>query len=184
MKENRKLFWVEALKGGTIIGLVSVAFDLLTRGVAEQATLATVLGYASTVITILLIFALVRKFAASHSASVGFAYGRGVGYVVAMMAFAGVIAGFYTAILTNFFIREEVLASVDAIIVDMQDMLPAESFESTYDLMRASVLNPLFLTISSVLSNTFLGVLVGLFVSLLTRRQPDIFAPEEAVNDN
>ncbi len=184
MNESRKNFWFEALKGGTLVGIVMVAFELLAHGVGERTTLVSILGFASTVVTILLVFGLMRKFASQHSAANGFTYGRGVGFVVAMMIFAGIIAGVYTSVMANFFIREELLASVDMMMVDMQDLLPAEEFESTYQMMRASVVNPLMLTFSSVLSNVFFGLLMGLCLSLLTRRQPDIFAPEENSNNN
>lgn len=176
MNERRKNFWIEALKGGTLIGLVMVAFSIVLQFTGESTTLASVLNVASTVVTILLAFGLTRKFATQHSAEEGFSFGRAVGFVVAMMLFVGVISGVYSAVMANFFIREEVLASVDLIMADMQDLLPAEEFNSTYQLMRASVINPFILTLSSVISNAFLGLLVGLCVGVLTRRQPDIFA--------
>lgn len=184
MNESRKNFWFEALKGGTLVGIVTVAFSLVLQFVGEKTTLVSIINFASTVVTILLVFGLMRKFATQHSAAEGFTYGRGVGFVVAMMLFVGVISGVYSAIMANFFIREEVLASVDMVMADMQDLLPAEEFESTYQMMRASVVNPLLLTVSSVLSNAFFGLLMGLCLSLLTRRQPDIFAPEQNNNEN
>ena len=184
MNESRKNFWFEALKGGTLIGLVTVAFSIVLQFAGERVTLASILNVASVVVTILLAFGLTRKFATTPSAEEGFSFGRAVGFVVAMMLFAGVISGVYSAVMANFFIREEVLASVDMVMADMQDLLPAEEFESTYQLMRASVVNPLLLTVSSVLSNAFFGLLMGLCLSLLTRRQPDIFAPEQNNNEN
>lgn len=173
----KKQFWIEALKGGTIIGLVSVALALVTQ-YTENATIVGVLNFLSTVVTIMLAFGYTRKFAAGHSKQEGFSYGRGVGFVVAMMLFVGVISGVYSAVMANFFIKEELLEVVNTAMAQMQDMIPAESFDSTYSLMRNSVTNPLMLTISSVLSNAFFGLLVGLCASALTRRQPDIFAED------
>jgi ABC-type nitrate/sulfonate/bicarbonate transport system permease component len=128
------------------------------------------------VVTILLLFGYTRRFAAQHSASEGFSLSRAVGFVVAMMIFVGILSGVYSAIMANFFIKEELLRTVDEVMAQMQDVLPAESFDSSYKLMRASVTNPLFLTLSSVVSNCFLGVLVGICVGALVRRRPDIFA--------
>lgn len=176
MNEKNKNFWVEALKAGTIIGLVSVAFALVSQVIEEQATLLSVVNFASTVVTILLAFAFVRKFAASHTPQEGFSYGRGVGFVVATMLFVGVLSGAYSSVMANFFIREDLLQIVDQTMAQVQDMLPADSFEQTYSTMRSSVTNPFLLTISSVISNGFFGLLVGLCVSVITRRQPDIFA--------
>lgn len=182
--EERKQFWMEALKGGTIIGLVVVALSLVVQVAPEQTTLVTVVNFASTVITILLALGYLRRFARSHSRAEGFSYGRGVGFIVAMMLFAGVISGVYSSVMANFFIKEELLEAVDITMAQMQDMVPIENFESTYDMMRASVTNPFFVTLSSVISNAFLGLLYGLVLSLSTRRQPDIFAPEENSNAN
>ena len=178
MNDKRKEFWFEALKGGTLIGLVSVAFSLLAQGAGDKEWLATALSYGTTVVTVFLAVGCLRRFAMGFSRAEGFSYGKGVGFVVAMMAFAGILNGLYTAIMANFFVREEVLAAVDAIMAQTQDMLPTMDFEKTYDLMRASVTNPLLLTLSSVLSNSLLGLLIGLVVSINTRRQPDIFAED------
>lgn len=173
MKRN---FWTEALKGGTVIGLVSVAFSLPMKVGGDSTVLINILSIASTVVTILLLFGYTRRFAAQHSASEGFSLSRAVGFVVAMMIFVGILSGIYSAIMANFFIKEELLRTVDEVMAQMQDVLPAESFDSSYKLMRASVTNPLFLTLSSVVSNCFLGVLVGICVGALVRRRPDIFA--------
>lgn len=178
MNENKKNFWSEALKGGTIIGLVSVAFALLSHTFKEQTTLAQVVDIASTVIGILLAAGFLRKFAAGHTKQCGFSYGRGVGFVVAMMIFAGVLTGVYSAVMANFFIREELLQVVEQSMAQMQDMIPADSFEQTYSMMQKSVTSPLILTLSSVVSNAFYGLLCGLILSLITRRQPDIFADD------
>ena len=123
MNMTRRDFWTEALKGGTLIGLVTVAFSLLTQTAGERATLVEILGYASTIITILLLAGYLRRFARMHSRAEGFSYGRGVGFVVAMMLFVGVLSGVYSAVMTNFFIKEEILASVDAAMAQYQDMI-------------------------------------------------------------
>ena len=93
MNMTRRDFWTEALKGGTLIGLITVAFSLLTQTAGERATLVEILGYASTIITILLLAGYLRRFARMHSRAEGFSYGRGVGFVVAMMLFVGVLSG-------------------------------------------------------------------------------------------
>ena len=182
--EQRKQFWMEALKGGTIVGLVSVAFSIVTQVAPEQSFWVKALDFTSVVVTILLVAGYLRRFARLHTRTEGFSYGRGVGFVVAMMLFVGVITGIYSAVMANFFIKEELLGAVDMAMAQTQDMIPAESFDTTYNVMRASVTNPLFITISSVISNAFLGLIYGLILSITTRRQPDIFAPEENNNEN
>lgn len=179
MNITRRDFWMESLKGGTLVGLITVAFSLLSQAAGERTTLVSILGVVSTIITILLLAGYLRRFAMMHSRAEGFSYGRGVGFVVAMMLFVGVLSGFYSAVMANFFIKEELLESVDMLMAQWQDMVPTESFDQTYNLMRASVTNPLMLTVSSVISNAFYGLIIGLIVAIPIRRQPDIFAPEQ-----
>lgn len=169
--------------GGTIVGVVSVAFSIVlqllggnAQGAAEPSFLVKAINFVSVFVTIVLLFGYTRRFAAQHSLEEGFSVGRAVGFVVSMMLFAGVISGVYSAVMANFFIKEEILQSVDAVMAQMQDLYTADQFDSLYTTMQKAVVNPIYLTISSVISNCFTGVIVGLLVGLLTRRRPDIFA--------
>jgi hypothetical protein len=172
-----KNFWMEALKGGTIIGLVSVGFSILSNSMGEDSgAMIKIVSFLSTFILIFLAFAFTRKFAAGHTLEQGFSFGRGVGFVVVMMLFVGILQGVYSSIMAKFFIGDELMKAVDEVMVQMQDKLPAEQFDQTYQMMRKSMTSPLLLTLSSVLSNVFYGLFVGVCVSLFTRRRPDIFA--------
>ncbi len=169
--------------GGTIVGVVSVAFSIVlqllggnAQDAAEPSFLVKAINFVSVFVTIVLLFGYTRRFAAQHSLEEGFSVGRAVGFVVSMMLFAGVISGVYSAVMANFFIKEEILQSVDAVMAQMQDLYSADQFDSLYSTMQKAVVNPIYLTISSVISNCFTGVIVGLLVGLLTRRRPDIFA--------
>ena len=169
--------------GGTIVGVVSVAFSIVlqllggnSQDAAEPSFLVKAINFVSVFVTIVLLFGYTRRFAAQHSLEEGFSVGRAVGFVVSMMLFAGVISGVYSAVMANFFIKEEILQSVDAVMAQMQDLYSADQFDSLYSTMQKAVVNPIYLTISSVISNCFTGVIVGLLVGLLTRRRPDIFA--------
>ena len=188
---NKTIFWMEALKAGTIVGLVSVAFSIAVQAISgpmPESSWIQVLNFVSVLVSLLLVYGFTRRFAAMHSVEEGFSYGQGVKFVLALMLFVGVLSGIYSAVMANFFIKEELLASVDTIMAQMQDAIPADQFEATYDTMRGAVINPMILTISNVLSNLFTGLLFGVVVAAITRRQPDIFATpvvteEEKPND-
>lgn len=177
---TKKQYWYEALVGGTIVGVVAVAFSIVLQlmgGTTAEPTFGVkAVNFLSVFVNIALLFGLTRRFAAKHTPEEGFSLGRAVGFVVAMMLFAGVISGVYSSVMANYFIKEEVLHSVDEVMAQLQDVYPAEQFDSLYTTMQNAVINPLYLTISSVISNCFTGALVGLFVGFLTRRRPDIFA--------
>ena len=180
---NKKIFWTEALKGGTVIGLVSVALSILMHLSIDMPALGKFLNIMSTVVTVLLLFGFTRRLAAQSNPMEGFPMGRAVGFVVAMMAISGVLAGIYTSVMSNFFVHDEVLASVDQMMAGVQDTIPADSFDKTYNLMRTAFTNPFILTLSSVFGNVLLGLLCGVFVGFWTRRQSNIFAPIEEQNN-
>lgn len=177
---TKKQYWYEALVGGTIVGVVAVAFSILLKlmggTTAEPSFGVKAVNFLSVFVNITLLFGLTRRFSAKHTPEEGFSFGRGLGFVVAMMIFAGVISGIYSSVMANYFIKEEVLHSVDEVMAQLQDVYPAEQFDSLYTAMQKAVINPVYLTLSSVISNCFTGALVGLFVGFLTRRRPDIFA--------
>lgn len=175
--DKNKNFWLEALKGGTIMGLVSVGFALLTQSIGEESGgLLKVVNFLSTFIVIMLAFGFSRKFAAKHTLEEGFSFGKGLGFVVVMMLFMGIIQGIYSAVMVRFFIGGELLQELDVMMASMQDMLPADEFEQTYQMMRKAVTSPLIITISSALSNVLYGAFVGLCVAIFVRRKPNIFA--------
>lgn len=177
---TKKQYWYEALVGGTIVGVVSVAFSIVLQllgGSTDEPTLLTkVVNFLSVFVTIVLLFGFTRRFAAQHTAEEGFSMGRAVGFVVSVMLFAGVISGVYSSVMANYFIKDEILASVDQVMVQLQDLYTADQFDNLYATMQKAVINPLYLTISSVISNCFTGLLIGVLVGFLTRRRPDIFA--------
>ncbi len=169
--------------GGTIVGVISVVFSIVLQllgGNSQDATepsfLVKAINFLSVFVTIVLLFGLTRRFAAQHTEEEGFSVGRAVGFVVSVMLFAGIISGVYSSVMANYFIKEEILQSVDAVMAQMQDLYTADQFDTLYSTMQKAVVNPIYLTISSVISNCFTGVIVGLLVGLLTRRRPDIFA--------
>ncbi|MDY3979561.1 MAG: DUF4199 domain-containing protein [Tidjanibacter sp.] len=178
---DKKSFWYEALKAGTIIGLVLVGFGLLTQPLdAEtQKVWITILNVAGWTLTIVLLYGFTRKVAATSitlAPNQGFSFSRGVGFIVASMLFAGVIMGVYSTIMSNFFIKEQVLATVDDLMVLYQDMLPDQTFDQAYAMARRSVLNPFYITVSSVITNCFVGLLIALPVASLTRREANLFS--------
>lgn len=177
---TKKQYWYEALVGGTIVGVVSVAFSIVLQllgGSTDEPTLLTkVINFLSVFVTIVLLFGFTRRFAAQHTAEEGFSMGRAVGFVVSVMLFAGVISGVYSSVMANYFIKDEILASVDHVMAQLQDLYTADQFDNLYSVMQKAVINPLYLTISSVISNCFTGLLIGVLVGFLTRRRPDIFA--------
>jgi hypothetical protein len=178
MEITRKIFWREALKGGTIIGLVSIAFALLKYALTpvEAQFWIKLIVWVDFLVFIALIYAFTRKISRSADRAQGFSYNRCVGFVVAMMLFHGFLFGVYLAIFNNFIDPESVKTAIDAAAVGMQDILQGEQFDAYYSTMKWAMFNPLMLVFSHILSAVIGGLIVGLFVSAITKRNPDIFA--------
>lgn len=182
---ERKLFWFEALKGGTMIGLVRSAFALLQQALidGEKTKLASIVGIISFVALVLLVYAFCRKVASYANPAQGFSYGKGMSFVFAMMLFTGVITGLYSAIVNNFFMTDQIYDQINEMMVVYESMLPAEQVDTYYDLMVASMMNPITLILSNTFANLLVGGFVGIFVCSLTIRRPDIFADASVVEE-
>ena len=109
---TKKQYWYEALVGGTIVGVVAVAFSILLTlmggTTAEPSFGVKAVNFLSVFVNITLLFGLTRRFSAKYTLEEGFSFGRGLGFVVAMMIFAGVISGIYNSVMANYFIKAEV----------------------------------------------------------------------------
>lgn len=182
---DRKLFWFEALKGGTMIGLVRSAFALLQQALidGEKTKLASIVGIISFVALVLLVYAFCRKVASYANPAQGFSYGKGMSFVFAMMLFTGVITGLYSAIVNNFFMTDQIYDQINEMMVVYESMLPAEQVDTFYDTMVASMMNPFTLILSNTFANLLAGGFVGIFVCSLTIRRPDIFADASVVEE-
>lgn len=182
---DRKLFWFEALKGGTMIGLVRSAFALLQQALidGEKTKLASIVGIISFVALVLLVYAFCRKVASYANPAQGFSYGKGMSFVFAMMLFTGVITGLYSAIVNNFFMTDQIYDQINEMMVVYESMLPAEQVDTFYDTMVASMMNPITLILSNTFANLLVGGFVGIFVCSLTIRRPDIFADATVVEE-
>ena len=175
MEITKKIFWSEAMKGGSIIGLVTAAFQL-TRTVIEQAAW---LNIVSLVVFVFLIYGFTRKIAGMADTIEGFTYGRCMGFVFAMMLFTGIIMGFATFLINNFIIKDTVIEMVDLQMNAMRGLLTTEQFNYTYDATYSAVFNPLVLIIIGIIGYCIQGGIAGLFTSALAQRKADPFAPKD-----
>ncbi len=178
---NRNVFWGEAVKGGTIIGLVVSAFELLkTYALANEiSTLKTVMAIASLVILVALIFGYTRRFANNFHSEQGFTYGNGMSFVLGMMIFTGIIVGVCTTLMYNFMFHDYILGVVDEALVQLQDVVEDDVFDQTYQATKKMMYNPIAQVFSNILSYLISGGFIGLVVCGFTKREPDWTIPSE-----
>ncbi len=184
MNITRKVFWREAVKGGTIIGLVSIAFALLEYALkpVDDKFWHTLIWWADLIVFIALIYAFTRKISRSADRARGFSYNRCIGFVMAMMLCYGFLMGVYMAVFNNFVDPEGVLRTMEESLVIVQDMMPGDMFGTYYTSMKTAIFNPVALVLSSILNAVIGGLIVGLITSAFTKRNPDIFA--DAAEEN
>ena len=173
-------FWSDASRGGAIVGVAGgLVFSLLGMAIPS---ISFVTGLANFVITIYLLFYFTRRRAALY-AEEGFTYSQSLGFIVAMGIFAGIIAGAYQIIASNFLfteVFEESLATTMATLkqtgVYTNDMMDEMS-----GMMRSYMFSPIPTLLSNIVGNVLLFGFYGLFISIGTKREPDIFdtTPEE-----
>ena len=96
-------FWSDASRGGAIVGLTGVVFSLLGMAVPSIGFIANL---ANFVVTIYLLFYFTRRRSMLHAAEEGFTYSQSLGFIVAMAIFAGIIAGAYQIVASNFLFKE------------------------------------------------------------------------------
>lgn len=175
MEITKKMFWTEAMKGGSIIGLVTASLQLVRMSVMPQ----TWFEWVSLLIFALLLYGFTRRMAGRASARDGFPYSRCMGFVMGMMLFTGIIVGVATALMYNFLVRDAVVEIIDAYMGGVRGLLPRDQFDATYDSLYRAMFNPLLLVIAGVVTYVVQGGLIGLFTSALAQRKPEPFAPAE-----
>ena len=174
MEITKKMFWTEAMKGGSIIGLVTASLQLVRLSFAAPRSW---IEWVSILVFALLLYGFTRRMAGRASARDGFPYNRCMGFVMAMMLFTGVIMGGATALMYNFLVRDAVVMSIDTIMGEMRGLRTQDQLDTTYDSLYRAMFNPLLLVVAGVITYLVQGGLIGLFTSAVAQRKPEPFAP-------
>ena len=167
-------FWNEASRGGAILGLVTMAFALL--GMVLPQSVGFVLNLASFVVTLYLLFYFTKR-RADQFPKEGYSYAQCLGFIVAMGIFAGIIAGAYQIVASNFLFPEKYEEMYNTIIATYAQMGTFDNnmMDTMKTLMRSYLFSPIPVLITQVLASIFTYGFYGLFVALGTKREADIF---------
>lgn len=167
-------FWNEASQGGAIIGLVSVTLSFVGMYVPQSVNF--VLSLVSFVATIYLLFYFTRRRAAKF-AKEGYSYAQCLGFIVAMGVFAGIVAGAYQIVASNFLFPEKYEEMYNTIIATYAQMGTFDNnmMDTMKTLMRSYLFSPIPVLITQVLASIFTYGFYGLFIAIGTKREADIF---------
>lgn len=167
-------FWNEASQGGAIIGLVTVTLSFVGMYVPQSVNF--VLSLVSFVATIYLLFYFTRRRAAKF-AKEGYSYAQCLGFIVAMGVFAGIVAGAYQIVASNFLFPEKFEEVYNTVIATYAQMGTFDNnmMDTMKTLMRSYIFSPIPVLISQVLASIFTYGFYGLFIAIGTKREVDIF---------
>ena len=167
-------FWNEASRGGAILGLVTMAFALL--GMVLPQSIGFVLNVASFVVTLYLLFYFTKR-RADQFPKDGYSYAQCLGFIVAMGIFAGIIAGAYQIVASNFLFPEKYEEVYNTVIATYAQLGTFDNnmMDTMKTLMHSYLFSPIPVLITQVLASISTYGFYGLFVALGTKREADIF---------
>jgi hypothetical protein len=185
---TKKQFWQSASNLGFLGGAALFAVNLIAWPLKLESGSGLGLELMKFVVICTLIV-LTAKRNATASGPEGYSYGRAVGFVFAMMMFAGIVYGVGRFVLMNFIASEYYNTlneqTVDAFLLGMSAALPSEQLDmyiGQRELFLGMLTNPFFLIFQGILELVIKGGFLGLVVCAFFTRKPDIFADTHTDN--
>ena len=170
MKNN---FWNDASRCGAVLGLASIAFSAIGMFIPKNLIiLALILNGINFAITIFLLFYFTKRRAAQFPKE-GYSYTQCMGYMVASGLFAGIITGAYQIVASNLLFAEEYNEMYNAAIAVYAEMKVFTNDQ--LDLIRTMLTSPILVLISNIFSMCLTFGFYGLFISIGTKREAEIF---------
>lgn len=166
-------FWSDASRGGAVVGGVNVIFSLISNLLPSVEFVASL---ANFVLTIYLLFYFTRRRSMLFLQE-GYTYSESLGFIVAMGIFGGIIAGAYQIVASNFLFTELFEQSLSTTITTLQQtgLYNNEMMDQLSSTMRAYIFSPIPTLLSNIVGNVLLFGFYGLFISIGTKRDPEIF---------
>ena len=169
----RNSFWNEASRCGAIVGLVNVAIELFKMLIPSAGF---VFGLAGFVITVYLLWHFTSRRAKSFG-NEGFTYGQSMGFIAAMGIFAGIVTGAWQILASNFFFvaNYEDVYNTAITAYSQTGVIDNTSMASISKMYRAMLFSPIWILVTNIASTALGYGFYGLFISIGTKRDPDMF---------
>jgi hypothetical protein len=176
---TKKQFWQMASRWGMIGGGALFVMNLIAWTLKLETGSGTIYELMKFVVICPLII-ITAKQNGRLAGSEGYSYGRAVGFVFAMMMFAGIVYGVGRFLLVNF-IAPDYYDAINAKM--METALTAYSSMPQYDtileqsnMMLRMLTNPFVLIMQGIFEMVTKGGFLGLVLCGFLYRKPDIFA--------
>lgn len=181
MMMTKKQFWQSASNWGMVCGVGLFVISLMS-----WALKFTTGGFNwPELLRFGLIFGLIlytgRRNAAVAGAE-GYSYGRAVGFVFAMMMFAGIVAGVGEFLMSNFIARDYYdginAAQIETALRVYQGTPMESRIASMSGQMARMLSNPFVLIFSAIINCVIKGGFLGLILGAFVKRNPHVFAAD------
>lgn len=173
---EKSTFWSDASRAGAIIGLVNIVVSALAMLMPK---LSFALSLVNLVATLYLLFVYTRR-RANLAGAEGFTYGQSLGFMVATGIFTGIIAGAYQIVAGNWLFTEQFEASYEQAMAAIAQLgNSGVDMAQMEELYRTLLFSPLPVLLTGIFSGVLTHGFYGLFLSIATKREPDLFEAEE-----
>lgn len=179
---SKNTFWNDASRCGAIVGAVHVLFACLGMCFQPMALLISLVSLVAQIW-------LLARFTSQRSAlyvQEGFSYSQSLGFIVSMGIFAGIVSGAYEIIASNFLFTEKYEASLNNLIAVYSQMgtFDNAALDSMSKLYRSMLFSPVPVLMTQIFSLVLSYGFYGLFISIGTKREADIFQTVEPESES
>lgn len=111
-----------------------------------------------------------------YGADEGYSYGQCMKFIFWMACFSGILWGAWEIVGRNLLFADRYEAMLQENMQVMATIYSEQQLELVAPMMRSIFFSPIWVVVSSVVGSIFQSCFFGLFISGLTRRNPDIFS--------
>lgn len=178
--EEKSTFWKTAMVYGLYLALVLTLFSVITY--VAGLILNPKIGYVSIALVIIgVVIAQINY--RNRELNGAITYGQALGFGVAIMLFAGIVTALYTLVLYTFIdpglIDQMKAAQEDALL--LKGLTPDQIDAAMA--MASKMMSPVWMSIMALVGSVFSGTIVSLITSIFVKKQPDLDAFDEAMED-
>ncbi|HET6556661.1 MAG TPA: DUF4199 domain-containing protein [Prolixibacteraceae bacterium] len=177
--EQKSTFWRTAAMYALYLGIVLTLYSVVLYVTGQmQNKYLPMISYVFMVIGIF----MAQKNYRDNELDGSISYGQAVGFGTAVMLFVGIISALYALIL--FKVDPSLIDQM--IITQEEDMLKKGMTEEQIEASMAftsKIMTPVGLSIMTFLGSIFMGTIISLVTSIFVKRQPNVDAFDEAMED-
>ena len=170
---SKNSFWNDASRCGAIVGVVHALFACLGLCFQSMSLLISLVALVAQIW-------LLARYTSRRSAlfaKEGFSYAQSLGFIVSMGFFAGIVSGAYEIIASNFLFTATYETNLNNILAVYSQLgtFDNAAIDIMSKLSRSMLFSPVPVLLTQIFSHVLNYGFYGLFISIGTKREPDIF---------